>query len=146
MHDPAPRPRFLVFEGIDGSGTTDLIYLGREGATVCFNRSGNAWSAMQRLAFPVASGSPDRIQVADLLGNGTACLVWSSDGPADARRPMRYLDLVGGTKPHLMVEMRNNLGAVTSVTYEPPTRYYLADLVAGNAWATDLPFPVQCVA
>ena len=28
----------------------------------------------------------------DLLGNGTACLVWSSPLPGEARRPMRYVD------------------------------------------------------
>ena len=42
---------------------------------------------------------------ADLLGNGTACLVWSSPLPGDARRPMRYVDLMGGQKPHLLVKI-----------------------------------------
>ena len=41
----------------------------------------------------------------DLLGNGTACLVWSSPLAANARRQMRYIDLMGGVKPHLLVGM-----------------------------------------
>ena len=53
------------------------------------------------------------VATADLLGNGTACLVWSSALPNDATRPMRYLDLVAGRKPHLLVRARNNLGAET---------------------------------
>ena len=49
----------------------------------------------------------------DLLGNGTACLVWSSPLPANAGGPMRYIDLMGGQKPHLLVHVTNNLGADT---------------------------------
>ena len=67
-----------------------------------------------------------RCTVVDLLGNGTACLVWSSPLPGDARRPMRYVDLMGGQKPHLLVAARNNLGAETRVRYAPSTRFYLA--------------------
>ena len=59
---------------------------------------------------------------ADLLGNGTACLVWSSPLPGDARRPLRYIDLMGGTKPHLLVKSVNNLGAETQVHYAPSTQ------------------------
>ena len=46
----------------------------------------------------------------DLLGNGTACLVWSSPLPGDARRPLRYVDLMGGSKPHLLVRTRQQPG------------------------------------
>ena len=38
---------------IDGTGLTDIIYLGRDGVDVYFNQSGNRWSPAQRLtAFP----------------------------------------------------------------------------------------------
>jgi hypothetical protein len=97
------------------------------------------------LPFLKATSNVDQIQVADLLGNGTACLVWSSDLPRDAYRPMRYLDLMGGKKPHLLTRMVNNLGAETEVEYAPSTKYYLQDKAAGTPWATRLPFPVQCV-
>jgi RHS repeat-associated protein len=137
--------RRLRLADVDGSGTTDLIYLGRDGARVWFNCSGNSWSAPRELSFPLATTNVGQIQVADLLGNGTACLVWSSDLPGDARRPLRYLDLMGGTKPHLLVEMRNNLGGVTNVDYAPSTAFYLRDRAAGTPWVTRLPFPVHCV-
>jgi YD repeat-containing protein len=137
--------RRIRLADIDGSGTTDLIYLGRDGARIWFNRSGNTWSAPRRLPFPPATANVDQIQVADLLGNGTACLVWSSCLPGDERRPMRYVDLMGGVKPHLMIEMRNNLGAVTEASYAPSTGFYLQDLAAGEPWVTKLPFPVHCL-
>ena len=81
----------------------------------------------------------------DLLGNGTACLVWSSPLPGDARRPMRYVDLMGGTKPHLLVKTVNNLGAETRVDYAPSTKFYLQDKRDGRPWITRLPFPVHVV-
>ena len=81
----------------------------------------------------------------DLLGNGTACLVWSSPLPGDARRPMRYVDLMGGQKPHLLVKTINNLGAETRVQYAPSTKFYLQDKRDGKPWITRLPFPVHVV-
>ena len=61
-----------------------------------FNQSGNGWSPPSRCRLSRASTTSPRSTVADLLGNGTACLVWSSPLPGDARRPMRYVDLMGG--------------------------------------------------
>ena len=58
---------------------------------------------------------------------------------------MRYLDLMGGQKPHLLVKTVNNLGAETQVHYAPSTKFYLADKLAGQPWITRLPFPVHVV-
>ena len=130
---------------IDGSGTTDIIYLHRDGVRLYFNHSGNGWSLPQTLkVFPriddLASITP-----IDLLGNGTACLAWCSALPGDAWRPMRYVNLVGGCKPHLLVKTINNLGSETRVTYVPSTKFYLQDKQDGRPWVTRLPFPVHVV-
>jgi len=130
----------------DGSGTTDIIYLHRNGARLYFNQSGNRWSNAQPLApFPL----PDNlrtVQAFDLLGNGTACLVWSSALPGDDQRPLRYLPLMATGKPHLLIKSANNLGAETQIDYAPSTHFYLQDQAAGQPWRTKLPFPVHCVA
>lgn len=130
---------------IDGSGTTDIIYLGKEGAGLWFNQAGNRWSDAHRLtAFPAVDNLA-AVNVIDLLGNGAACLVWSSPLPADAHQPLRYIDLIGGTKPHLLTAMRNNMGLERTLTYAPSTRFYLADRAAGRPWITRLHFPVHVV-
>jgi len=137
--------RRIRLADIDGSGVTDIIYLGRDGVHLYFNQSGNSWSEARALdQFPRVDNLSS-VTVVDLLGNGTACLVWSSPLPADTRRPMRYVDLMGGQKPHLMVEVKNNLGAETRVHYAASTRFYLADKAAGKPWVTRLPFPVHVV-
>ena len=130
---------------IDGSGTADLIYLHRDGVCLYFNQSGNGWSRPHRLRVfpPVDDGA--HIEPVDLLGNGTACLVWSSPLPGQAGRAMRYVDLMGGAKPHLLAATGNNLGAETRIRYAPSTRFYVRDRLAGTPWVTRLPFPVHVV-
>ncbi|MGH8638255.1 MAG: toxin TcdB middle/C-terminal domain-containing protein, partial [Burkholderiales bacterium] len=137
--------RRIRLADIDGSGTTDILYLATTGVRIYFNQSGNSWSPACPLAQFPATDSLASAAVVDLLGNGTACLVWSSPLAGDSRRPMRYIDLMGGQKPHLLVAARNNLGAETRVHYAPSTRFYVQDRDAGTPWITRLPFPVHVV-
>ncbi len=128
----------------DGSGTTDILYLRRDGVQIYFNQSGNRWSdAVALPQFPPIDNI-SAVQVLDLLGNGTACLVWSSPLPGNTRRPMRYLTLME-EKPHLLIGVTNNLGAETKVHYAPSTKFYLKDKQNGKPWITRLPFPVHVV-
>lgn len=137
--------KFIRLADIDGSGTNDIIYLHGDGVRLYFNQSGNGWSAPQVLkVFPRVDDLVNIVPT-DLLGNGTACLVWSSPLPGDARRQMRYVDLMGGQKPHLLVKTVNNLGAETVVQYAPSTKFYLQDKRDGKPWVTKLPFPVHVV-
>ncbi len=130
---------------IDGSGTIDILYLADDRIHLYFNRSGNGWSAPRTLGNVPRGDSFSSVTTVDLLGNGTACLVWSSSAPGEGRAPMRYIDLMGGQKPHLLIRTFNNLGGETEVTYAPSTKFYLADRLAGTPWITRLPFPVHVV-
>ena len=58
---------------------------------------------------------------------------------------MRYMDLMGGRKPHLLSKTVNNLGAQTRVQYSPSTKFFLQDKANGKPWITKLPFPVHVV-
>lgn len=157
-HPDVYDPRRIRLADIDGSGPIDIIYLGRDGTRLYFNRSGNSLSNPRKVDLPIATENLAAVQVADLLGNGTACLVWNSHLPADTTRPVRYIDLMGSTrqatneedpkhhaKPHLLTGINNNLGATTEIQYTPSTQFYIQDKLAGNPWITRLPFPVHCV-
>ncbi|GGP94048.1 SpvB/TcaC N-terminal domain-containing protein [Streptomyces melanogenes] len=138
--------RRILLADVDGSGTVDILYLHRSAVQIHRNRSGNAWAPPHRLAFSLpASDGPSQVSLADLHGNGTACLVWSSPLPGDTSHSVRYVDLTSGRKPHLLVRVTNNLGAETAIQYAASTAFYLADKAAGRPWATRLPFPVQVV-
>lgn len=151
--DAAPRfdseeafdPKRIRLADIDGSGSADLLYIGNDGVRAWFNQSGNAWSEVNNVAVFPSADQLSSVEVFDLLGSGTACLVWSSPLPARARTPLLYVDLMGGQKPHLLVNANNNMGAESRITYAPSTRFYVADEQAGTPWATRLPFPVQVV-
>ena len=136
---------------IDGSGTTDILYLGREEIAIWLNQAGNGFRQYGTLPgetpltqFPTVDDLT-AVQAIDLLGNGTACLVWSSPLPGQSWQPMRYIDLMGGQKPHLMTSVVNNLGAETKLQYAASTKFYLQDRAAGTPWITRLPFPVHVV-
>ena len=91
---------------IDGSGTTDILYLGADNVAIYFNQSGNSLAEKQLLpnGFP-AINNLSSVGVLDLLGSGTACLVWSSPLVSDSGRQMQYVDLMGGQKPHTLVPL-----------------------------------------
>ncbi|MEP0883709.1 FG-GAP-like repeat-containing protein [Trichocoleus sp. ST-U3] len=137
--------RRVLLADIDGSGTTDILYLSGEEIQVYFNQSGNSWAAKRVLREFSAINNVVSVTTLDLLGNGTACLVWSSPLLGSTTRIMRYIDLMGGQKPHLLIKTVNNLGAETVVQYAPSTKFYLQDKLAGQPWITKLPFPVHVV-
>ncbi len=137
--------RRIRLADIDGTGTTDIIYLHRDGVRLYFNQSGNSWSSPESLHyFPRIDDLAD-ITAVDLMGNGTASLVWSSPLSGNIGRQMRYVNLMGGQKPHLLISVRNNLGAETRALYAPSTSFYLQDKHDGKPWITRLPFPVHVV-
>jgi RHS repeat-associated protein len=143
-HDQFDQRRIRLAD-IDGSGMTDIIYLHGDGIRLYFNQSGNSWEAARELKVFPPTDNITSVTVVDLLGNGTACLVWSSTLLGHALHPMRYVDLMGGQKPHLLVKTVNNLGAETEINYASSTKFYLADKLAGKPWITRLSFPVHCV-
>jgi RHS repeat-associated protein len=129
----------------DGSGTTDLLYLGRDGVKIFLNQAGNGWSSARHLRRFPAIDNVASVMVTDFLGRGTSCLLWSSPLAAGNGRQLRYVDLMCGQKPHLLTRSVNNMGAETRIEYASSTEYYLADRAAGTPWVTRLPFPVHVV-
>ena len=153
-------PRRIRLADVDGSGTTDVIYLGDD-VRVYRNLAGNELAPPEVVAAAPQMDELARVAVLDFEGDGTGCLVWSSGLAADARARVRYIRLsekvrdpdepddsdepARGLRPHLLASINNNLGAETRVRYEASTRDYIADEEAGRAWATRLPFPVHVV-
>ncbi|OUL61972.1 SpvB/TcaC N-terminal domain-containing protein [Flavobacterium sp. AJR] len=140
------NPSFIKLADIDGSGTTDIIYLGKNKFTCWKNLSGNRFSTtpFEIDSFPEIH-SHAKITVTDLLGNGVACIVWSSILSKNTPSPLKYIDLMNSKKPHIMVSYKNNFGKEVSLEYTPSTKFYIEDKLAGKPWITKLHFPVHCV-
>ena len=139
-------PRRLRFVDADGTGPTDLLYLGSEGPRLWHNQSGNRWVEATLPAGAPPTDELDAVQVVDLFGDGTGCLVWASALPDRVNPVLRWMRLCGGKKPNLLERIENHMGAHTTYQYTPSTRYYLEDQAAGAPWKTRIPFPVQVVA
>lgn len=139
-------PQLIRLADIDGSGTTDIVYIGNEKIQVWFNQGGNSLSTVSEFFNPFpALDNMSRVSMVDLLGTGVSCLTWSSSLPGHSYAPLRYIDLMGGRKPHIMSGYKNNLGKEVNLEYRCSTLYYLDDKSKGKYWATRLPFPMQCV-
>jgi RHS repeat-associated protein len=137
--------RRIRLADIDGSGTTDILYLKPGGVEIFLNHAGNGWSTARRIdTFPPID-DVSAVSVTDFLGRGTACLIWSTPLPSEAGRQFRYIDLMCGHKPNLLASTRNHMGAETRIEYASSTEFYLADKAAGTPWITRLPFPVHVV-
>ncbi len=131
---------------LDGSGTNDIIYLGKNEFRYWLNNSGNSWSAEYETVNPFPEiDNLSTISVMDLLGTGTACVVWSTSLPGHKDHCVRYIDLMASQKPHLLKSYKNGFGKTTNFEYTPSTQFYLADKANGEPWITKLHFPVHCL-
>ncbi|WP_374699412.1 SpvB/TcaC N-terminal domain-containing protein [Wolbachia endosymbiont (group A) of Limnophora tigrina] len=134
----------LYFADIDGSGTTDLVYANHNSLDIYYNNSGNSFSKPVTLKLPVDYNHIGRIEFADILGNGTNCLLISY---LDQNLKLQHLyyDFYNGVKPHLLKQIDNNMGNLTRLHYAASTKFYLEDRKENRPWVTSLPFPVQVI-
>ena len=136
---------FIRLADIDGSGTSDIIYLGKNKFSCWKNQSGNSFSTPFEIAPFNKIHSQTNVFVTDLLGTGVACIVWSSPLEQDTNSRVKYIDLMNSRKPHVLKSYKNNFGKELTLEYTPSTQFYLNDKKAGKPWITKLHFPVQCV-
>lgn len=142
----------LFLADTDGSGTVDIIIVNPKGAKLYVNQNGNSFSKPITISFPENYSTIDQISFADVLGNGTSCLVFTKIAPTPKHY---YYNFVCETiveeqnkivmKPYLLNEIDNNMGAITKFHYTSSTEFYLEDKKNGTPWSTRLPFPVQVV-
>lgn len=138
---------YIQFVDLDGSGTTDIAYLGKNEFRFWLNSNGNGFSQASGIINPFPDlDSSTQVAMFDLLGTGTACIVWSSPLPTYRNQPLRYIDLMGSKKPHVLTGYKNNMGREVALSYKPSTHYYLEASRSGKPWVTKLHFLVQCLA
>ncbi|CAN5782747.1 hypothetical protein BH18ACI4_BH18ACI4_20010 [soil metagenome] len=140
-------PKRILVGDVDGDGLADLIYVEDRKIHLWINQSGNAWSNEIVIQGTPPVSNMDAVRLTDLLGSGVSGILWTRAASLEGRARYFFLDLTGGTKPYLLHEMNNNMGALTRVGYAPSTKFYLEDEKKKETrWKTPLPFPVQVVA
>jgi RHS repeat-associated protein len=142
-------PRRVLIGDLDGDSCADVAYVGDGFVMVWINQGGLSFAPPVTIRGTPSVTDADAIRLTDLLGTGTAGVLWSRDagGGAGTRGGRyRFLDLTGGVKPYLLNGIDNHAGARTRISYASSTKYWLADRRGGRPWRTTLPFPVQVVA
>ncbi|SMH38156.1 RHS repeat-associated core domain-containing protein [Rathayibacter oskolensis] len=137
-------PRRVLLGDTDGSGPCDLLYLGDDGVRCWQNLSGNGWGPSRLIDTSVLATEVDSVELVDVLGSGTACLVISSDLPGGP--PMRMVELCPDGKPDLLRRATNGRGREVVLGYSTSAREAVAARAAGRPWSTPLPVPVHVVA
>lgn len=140
-------PKRILVGDVDGDGLADLVYVDNRKVLLWINQGGNTWSDAIEIDGTPPVTDMDAVRLVDLLGTGISGVLWSKDAVTPASENYYFLDFTGGTKPYLLNEMDNHMGALTRVEYRPSTEYYLQDQKRlETRWKTSLPFPVQVVA
>ena len=141
------RDQYLLLEDINSDGLCDLILeqTGRPGEVDYWLNLGNqSFSECRTIRGLPGYLSNTTVRVADMNGNGTADLVWSSP-QADTSLRYRYLDLGNGIQPNLLRSIDNGLGRRIEIFYQSSTEYSVQAKQQGNPWTTSVPFPVSVV-
>src|SRR5262249_54424621 len=124
----------------------DVAYIGDGHITLWLNQSGRGFADPVVIRGTPSISDADAVRLVDLLGTGTQGILWSYEAGIQRGSNYKFLDLTGATKPYLLQEIDNHMGAHTKIEYAPSTQYYLADEHGGRPWRTTLPFPVHVVA
>lgn len=147
--------RQFFWQDVTNDGLGDLIYMGPTSAILWVNRGGSALHSIFLDPYPGGQvldlcepspgcPTPDAVEIADVNGNGTSDIVLLQRGSSTFAS---FLDLAGpdGVPAHLLREIRNGLGRVTTIEYESSTVDYLEAAAAGAPWKSRPPFPVTVV-
>lgn len=138
--ETAFNPDNLFLADIDGSGTTDLVYVQHNQVTLFFNQSGNGFSTPQTLALPpgVVYDRLCQINLADMQGNGCTELVLTVPymSPGHWRYPFV------SQKPYLLNLTINNMGATSQLIYRSSAQFWLDEKAETPDAVPALPFPI----
>ncbi|MGE0791303.1 MAG: SpvB/TcaC N-terminal domain-containing protein [Sandaracinaceae bacterium] len=126
---------------LGGTGACDLVYLRGDGAVVrAVNQRGVRFGPLEAIAH--GAPIPSRVvpQLADVHGDGSVCLAYVAATPAgDAA--LNVVRLARSPGARRIVEVRNALGAITTLEWGHSTAHYLRDVATGRGW--DTPMPAQ---
>lgn len=138
-------PGRVYLADIDGSGTTDLLYLQKDGIAIYFNQSGNRF-AEPRLVLPPDGQPLDtfcHLNISDVQGLGVASLLLTRLSAT----PRHWCCQLVQEKPLLLNVTNNNMGAHCALHYRSSAQSWLDEkaerLQEGKQSVSHLPFPIH---
>lgn len=138
-YDETFDTRRIRLHDITGTGTSDILYLGRGEVSIWYNALGNTFIPGPRLMNLPYIDNLSSAKILDFLGDGTPCLVWSNSLNDYSYSSIQYLRLTNGIRPGLLTSLENAMGKEVQFSYASSARFYLEDHKSGNAWISKLP-------
>jgi RHS repeat-associated protein len=137
-NSPAVRPgpgEFVDFLDVNGDGLDDVVQVAGRDVFAYFNRGGTSFEeAPLRVRNPeLPTVRAELVRLTDIDGSGTLDVVLGSASG------WQYLDLLGGTRPNVLVHVENGRGTESDFDYEPSSRRMLAAAEAGAPWRQTMP-------
>ncbi len=124
---------------LNGTGTSDLLYLGNGEIRYWYNASGNSFVEGNTITNLPYIDNFSSAQIFDFLGNGTPCLVWSSALGYNSNHAIQFLELTSGIKPGLMTRVSNSLGNVHELEYGYSAEHFLESERTHRQWVSKAP-------
>jgi YD repeat-containing protein len=122
---------------LNGDGLLDMVVI--NAANVLYFRglpTLGSFDTLRHLDRPEGVAYDAVVTITDANGNGSRDVVWSSP------RGMWILDLAGGTTAGMLSEVRNGLGATTTIAYTYSALLSVEAENAGHPWEVKLPVSV----
>jgi len=136
-------------QDITGDGLTDLVLERAEpGQLWYWLNLGNYTFAPRKIisGMPTGLGLQPAIRWADLNGNGTTDLIYADSQSLPRLLAVDIGELLGCVPGHnVITNIANGIGRVTTIEYQPSTRFALDDAAAGHPWPDMMPFSVSVV-
>lgn len=111
----------LRLDDVNGDGLDDLVQVRFDAVDVWLNVDGRGWTQRSIIDGTVPSPSfANRVRLMDINGSGTRDIVWGNG------KKYEYLDLAGGERPGLLIQVKNGLGKSTGIEYSSSTQEMLA--------------------
>src|SRR5690606_12205469 len=130
----------LRLDDVNGDGLSDIIQVRSSNVDIWINVDGKGFTNRR-----ILSGTPSNpsnrpiVRIAAVDGSGTRDVVWGDGGE------YRYIDLLGGTRPWVLTEVRSGLGKTTTLEYTSSIDEMLQAERDGKPWASKAPMALHLV-
>jgi len=138
FEDSFDASRIRLYD-LDGSGTSDILYIGNGEIRYWYNASGNKFIEGNRITNLPYIDNISSVIILDFLGNGTPCLVWSNSLNHLQYSSIQYLQLTNGIKPRLLSTLENSMCKEVKLEYSTSASHYLTEKESSSPWISKLP-------
>jgi RHS repeat-associated protein len=129
-------PKKLWLADLNRDGVLDVVHVDAGEVTFYPANTDGSLGVESALPRPPGADASAQINLADVNGNGSVDVVWST------LTGMWCLDLAGASRAAMLAKVDNGMGKTISFAYRASTELALEDELAGRPWSAHLPVSI----